>query len=104
ITVSMTMAGTAQAILAVGATPRFVDVDPANWVMDATKAEEAIGPKTRAILPVHLYGHAAPIVALREIADRHGLVLLEDCAQAHGARIDEGPLGSFGDAAAFSFY
>ncbi len=104
ITVSLTMAGTAQAIIAAGAMPRFVDVDPVSRVMDADQAEAAIGPRTRAILPVHLYGHAAPVVALREIADRHGLVLVEDCAQAHGASLADGPLGSFGHAAAYSFY
>jgi dTDP-3-amino-3,4,6-trideoxy-alpha-D-glucose transaminase len=104
ITVAMTMAGTAQAIVATGATPCFVDIDPVNWVMDAAQAEAAVGPRTRAILPVHLYGGAAPVVQLRRVADRHGLALVEDCAQAHGAWIAEGQLGSFGHAAAFSFY
>lgn len=104
ITVSMTTTATAQAILMADAVPRFVDVDPKTWVMDAGKVEASIGPRTRAILPVHLYGHAAPVVALRALADRHGLALVEDCAHAHGARTTEGRLGSFGDAAAFSFY
>lgn len=104
VTVSMTTAATAQAIVIAGAVPRFVDIDPNTWVMDAGRAEAAIGPKTRAILPVHLYGHAAPVVALRALADKHGLALVEDCAHAHGAHIAEGMLGGFGDAAAFSFY
>lgn len=104
ITVSLTAAGTGQAIVMAGATPRFVDVDPVNWVMDAEKVAAAIGPKTSAILPVHLYGQAAPVVALRQLADQFGLALVEDCAHAHGARIAEGMLGRFGDAAAFSFY
>ena len=104
LTVSLTAAATAQAILLVGAVPRFVDVDPLTWVIDIAQLEAMIGPRTRAILPVHLHGYPAPAPALRRLADRHGLALLEDCAQAHGARLPEGRLGSFGDAACFSFY
>ena len=87
ITVAMTMAGTAQAIIAAGATPRFIDVDPVNWVMDSAQVEGAVGPRTRAILPVHLYGTAAPAVQLRQLADRHGLVLIEIAhRRGHGSQ------------------
>src|SRR5262249_45284509 len=82
----------------------FVDVDPDTLLLDATRVEEAILPgKTRAIMPVHLFGQPADMTALRAIAVRHGLKIVEDAAQAHGAVWESGPVGSRGDAAGFSF-
>lgn len=82
----------------------FVDVDPKTLLLDPRRVEEAIVPgKTRAILPVHLFGQPADMTALQDIARRHGLRIIEDAAQAHGAAWDSGPVGSLGDAAAFSF-
>jgi dTDP-4-amino-4,6-dideoxygalactose transaminase len=82
----------------------FVDVDPRTLLLDPTRVEEAIIPgKTRAIMPVHLFGQPADMTALRAIAQRHGLKILEDAAQAHGAVWESGPVGSLGDAAGFSF-
>ena len=104
ITVALTAAGTAHAILHAGAEPRFVDVDDDTWVMDPIAAEAAITPRTKAILAVHLYGRPAPAEDLRAIADRRGLFLVEDCAQAHGATLNNRPVGSFGHVGAFSFY
>ncbi|MEA1833506.1 DegT/DnrJ/EryC1/StrS family aminotransferase [Methylobacterium durans] len=101
---ALTFAGTAQAILQCGALPRLVDVDPVTRCIDPAAAAAAIGPRTAAILPVHLFGHPADMPALMGIAERHGLAVVEDCAQSHGAHLDGMPLGSFGHAAAFSFY
>jgi dTDP-4-amino-4,6-dideoxygalactose transaminase len=82
----------------------FVDVDPNTLLLDSARVEEAIVPgKTRAIMPVHLFGQPADMTALRAIAERHGLKLIEDAAQAHGAVWESGPVGSLGDAAGFSF-
>ena len=104
ITVAMTFAATALAIEAVGAKPVFVDVDPATRCMDPAALAAAIGPATAAIIPVHLHGHPAPMPAIGAIAARHGLAVIEDCAQAHGATLDGRRVGTFGQAAAFSFY
>ncbi len=104
ITVSNTAAPTVLAIDAVGATPVFVDVREADYLMDTDQLEAAVGPRTTALLPVHLYGQCVDTAAVRAVADRHGLAVLEDCAQAHGARRHGQPAGTFGDAAAFSFY
>lgn len=87
-----------------GATPVPVDVEQASANLDPTLVEAAIGPRTRAIVAVHLYGRPAAMDALRSIADAHGLRLVEDAAQAHGATLGGRPCGSLGDAAAFSFY
>ena len=92
------------AVTAVGATPVPVDVDPSTYVMDPGSAAAAVTSRSRVILPVHLYGHPAPMDALRDLATRHGLRILEDAAQAHGASIDGRRAGALGDAAAFSFY
>ncbi len=92
------------AVSAAGATPVPVDVDPSTHLIDVDAAASAIGPRTAAIVPVDLYGHPADHVALRALADRHGLWLLDDAAQAHGATLDGRPVGSFADAAAWSFY
>jgi dTDP-3-amino-3,4,6-trideoxy-alpha-D-glucose transaminase len=106
ITVSMTAAGTGMGILQTGAEPRFVDVDPATRCIAPDAIEAAIGPRTAAIVPVHLHGHPADMPSVMSIAERHELAVVEDCAQAHGAI--EGTTGrragSFGRAAAFSFY
>jgi aminotransferase EvaB len=104
ITVSNTAAPTVLAIDAAGATPVFVDVHPDTYLMDVDQVVAAITPRTKCLLPVHLYGQCVDMAPLRAIADEHGLVLLEDCAQAHGARHHGEIAGSMGAAAAFSFY
>jgi len=104
ITTAHSWISTSWAISYVGATPVFVDIDPDSYCIDPALVEAAITPRTKAILPVHLYGQAADIVQLRRIADDHALVLVEDAAQAHGAEFDGQRVGSFGDSACFSFY
>jgi len=104
ITVAHTFAATVEAILHVGGQPVFVDVDPNTYTMDPSQVEAAITPRTRAIIPVHLYGQCADMDAIGAMARRHGLVVIEDAAQAHGARVGERRAGSFGDLACFSFY
>ncbi|MDG4859713.1 DegT/DnrJ/EryC1/StrS family aminotransferase [Streptomyces sp. T-3] len=104
ITVSNTAAPTVIAIDGAGATPVFVDVRDEDYLMDVAQVEAAITSRTRCLLPVHLYGQSVELAPLRTLADRHGLVLLEDCAQAHGARHHGRLTGTAGDAAAFSFY
>jgi aminotransferase EvaB len=104
ITVSNTAAPTVLAIDGAGATPVFVDVRDEDYLMDVEKVEAAITSRTTCIVPVHLYGQCVDMAALREIADRHGLKILEDCAQAHGSRHHGRLAGTMGDAAAFSFY
>ena len=101
---ALTFAATAQAILHCGASPRFVDVDPATRCIDARAAAAAITARTAAIMPVHLFGHPADMAALTKLARRHGLALVQDAAQAHGATLDGRGLGGLGDAAAYSFY
>lgn len=104
ITVSNTAAPTVIAIDAAGAVPVFVDVDPNTYLMDVSQVESAITPKTRCLLPVHLYGQCVEMAPLERLAARHDLAILEDCAQSHGARHRGRIVGSIGDAAAFSFY
>ena len=104
ITVSMTFLATAAAVAYIGARPVFVDVDMQTYTMDASQIEAAITEKTKAILPVHLYGQAADMDPIMEIARRHNLVVIEDACQAHGGRYKDRPLGSIGDLACFSFY
>lgn len=104
ITVSHTFIATVEAILLVGATPVFVDVDPHTCLMEVSQVESKITPRTKAILPVHLYGQTVDMDPLRAIASRHGLFLIEDACQAHGAMYKGQRAGSLGDAAAFSFY
>jgi dTDP-3-amino-3,4,6-trideoxy-alpha-D-glucose transaminase len=87
-----------------GAVPVLADVDPQTYTLDPEEVERRITPRTRAILPVHLYGQPADLTALSRLAEDRGLLLVEDCAQSHGARWDGRPAGSFGAAAAFSFY
>ncbi len=104
ITVSHTFIATAEAILLAGARPVFVDIDPLTFTMDPSQIEAQITPRTRAILPVHLYGQCADMDAIMEIAQRHGLVVIEDACQAHGADYKGRKAGSIGTLAAFSFY
>ena len=104
ITVSHTFGATVEAILQAGAQPVFVDVDPATYTMEPSQIEAAVTPRTRAILPVHLYGQCADMEAINAVAARHGLVVIEDAAQAHGAGVGDKPAGSMGDVACFSFY
>lgn len=104
ITVPNTFIATAEAIILAGATPVFVDIDPQTYLMDLDQIEEKITPRTRAILPVHLYGQLVDMGRVRQIADRHGLKVVEDACQAHGARFNGFPAGHFGDAVAYSFY
>jgi dTDP-4-amino-4,6-dideoxygalactose transaminase len=104
ITVGMTFIATAWAISYVGAKPVFVDIDPERRTMCPTKLEAAITPRTKAIIPVHLYGMPADMDRINTIADRHGLSIIEDAAQAHGARYRGKRVGQFGQLACFSFY
>jgi dTDP-4-amino-4,6-dideoxygalactose transaminase len=104
ITVGLTAVATVTAIERAGARPVLVDICPDTYTMDPDAAAAAVGPRTRAIVPVHLYGHPADLTGLSALALRHGLLLLEDCAQAHGARWDGLPVGRFGRLGAFSFY
>jgi len=101
---SYTWISTASAVTRVGATPVFVDVDPTYYTLDPTKISEKISGKTRAIIPVHFYGLPANMQEILSISKSHGLFVLEDCAQAHGAEIDGQKVGTFGDIATFSFY
>ncbi|MCA1613265.1 MAG: DegT/DnrJ/EryC1/StrS family aminotransferase [Acidobacteria bacterium] len=101
---TLTFVATANAVTYCGARPVFVDSEPATWNLDPALVEAKITPRTRGIIAVHLYGHPADVDALREIADRRGLFLVEDAAEAHGATYKGRPAGSLGRAAAFSFY
>ncbi len=104
VTASHTFIATAEAIERAGYVPRLVDIDPATCLMDLTALEEAIGPVTRAIVPVHLYGQMVDMPRVMEIAAAHGLAVVEDAAQAHAAAFDgQGP-GALSDGASFSFY
>jgi len=104
ITVSHTAVATAAAIEMAGASPVFADVKEKNYCIDKHSVEQHLTPRTRAIIAVHLYGHPADLDSLRVLANKHSLYLIEDCAQAHGARYKGKRVGTFGDAASFSFY
>ena len=104
ITVPFTFVATVSAIVYTGATPVFVDVDPEYLTMDPARLEAAITPRTKAIVPVHLYGQPADMDPIVAIARRHGLVVVEDAAQSHGADYHRRRCGTLGDIAAFSFY
>ena len=104
ITVPFTFVATVSAICYTGATPVFVDIDPRTFTMDVTKIEAAITARTKAILPVHLYGQPADMDPILEIARRRGLIVIEDAAQAHGAEYKGRRAGSMGDMGCFSFY
>ncbi len=104
ITVAHTAVATVCAIERAGAKPVLVDIDPDTYALSPAAAEVAITPRTRALLPVHIYGQPADLTALRALADKHHLLLIEDCAQAHGARDHDRIVGTVGDLASFSFY
>jgi len=104
ITVANAGAPPVAAIRAVGARPRFVDVRPDTLLMDCSQVDNAITDATRALLPVHLYGQAVELDPLLRISREHGLPVIEDCAQAHGATVRGVPVGGFGDVGCFSFY
>ncbi len=104
ITAANTFIATAEAIVAVGAAPVFVDVDPLHFNMTPEGFSAAITPRTKAVIPVHLYGQTAPIAEIVDIAKRRSIKVIEDAAQAHGAEYNGRRAGSWGDAATFSFY
>ena len=104
ITVSHTFVATAEAITAVGARPVFIDIDPVSYTMDPTLLEPAITNRTRAIIPVHLYGQAADMDPILKVAARHGIPVIEDACQAHGALYKGRKAGSLATAGCFSFY
>ena len=104
LTVSHTAVATTVAISSTGATPVFVDIDPHTYTMDCTDLERRITPRSKAIVPVHLYGHPADMDRILSLAERHGLVVVEDAAQAHGAAYRGRHCGTLGAAGAFSFY
>ena len=104
ITVSNTFIATIEAIAMVGATPVFVDIDPETYLMDWRQMEHVLTPRTRAVLPVHLYGHPAEMKPIQDFARTHGLRVIEDASQAHGATYLGQRVGSFGDIACFSLY
>lgn len=101
---SFSFAATANAVSLTGATPVFVDIETDYFSIDPAAVEAAITPRTRAIMPVHLYGHPSDLVALKAIAERHDLQIYEDAAQAHAASVDGIPVGAWGVAGSFSFY
>src|SRR6478672_7983544 len=104
VTVSMSFIATAWAISYVGATPVFVDIDPARRTLNPDNLEAAITSRTKAIIPVHLYGMPAEMDRITAIAERHGVPVIEDAAQAHGAKYRDRRVGQFGQIACFSFY
>jgi perosamine synthetase len=101
---SFTFAATANAVAIAGATPVFADIEPLFFCIDPSAVESLITPRTKAVMPVHLYGHPAALRELSAICVRHGLLLLEDAAQAHAASLDGKPVGTWGAAGSFSFY
>ena len=104
ITVSNTFIATVEAIAMVGATPVFVDIDPKTYLMDWCQLDSVLTPRTRAVLPVHLYGHAAEMQPIMDFARTHGLRVIEDASQAHGAAYQGQRVGSIGDVGCFSLY
>jgi dTDP-4-amino-4,6-dideoxygalactose transaminase len=104
ITVAHTAVATVAAVELSGAAPRLVDIDPNSFTLDPALLAAAVTPRTRAIIPVHLYGRPADAAPILAFARERGLLVIEDCAQAHGARYGGRTVGSLGDAAAFSFY
>lgn len=104
ITVSHTAVATVAAIELCGATPVLVDVDPKSYCLNPGLLEASVSEKTRAILPVHLYGHPADMLTIMRFAKEHSLFVIEDCAQAHGTSLNGHMVGGFGDISCFSFY
>lgn len=101
---SFTFAATANSVALTGATPVFADIEPETFTLDPAAVEAAITPRTKGIMPVHLYGHPARLRELAAIAQKHGIQLYEDAAQAHGASLDGKQVGTWGDFAMFSLY
>ncbi|MFK4729872.1 DegT/DnrJ/EryC1/StrS family aminotransferase [Agromyces mediolanus] len=101
---SFTFAATANSVALTGATPVFADIEPAQFTLDPAAVEAAVTERTAAIMPVHLYGHPAHMTELQAVADRHGLAIFEDAAQAHGASLGGRKVGTFGRFAMFSLY
>jgi perosamine synthetase len=99
-----TFAASANAVIHAGARPVFVDVDPDTWCLSVESIEKAITARTRAVMPVHVFGRPAPMTEIRALANERGLFVIEDCAEAHGALYDGRPVGSFSDVACFSFF
>jgi aminotransferase EvaB len=104
ITVANTAVPTVSAIVQSGATPRFVDIDPTTYLMDVSLVERAITPRTKCVLPVHLYGQCVDMIALRSLLKGKGIQIIEDCSQSHGASQHGAMAGSMSDLAVFSFY
>jgi dTDP-4-amino-4,6-dideoxygalactose transaminase len=104
ITPSHTATATVSAIVICGATPVFVDIDPNSFTIDPTRVRDAVTSRTRAIVAVHIYGNPCQMDALQQIADQQGILLIEDCAQAHGAEWHGRKIGTFGAIGCFSFY
>jgi len=104
VTTANTAIPTVAAIVSAGGTPRFVDIDPATYLMDVSTLEAVVTPRTRCIVPVHLFGQCVDMDAVAAVASRHGISVLEDCAQCTGARYRGRPAGSMSRLAAFSFY
>lgn len=101
---TFTIISCALAVIRAGAVPVLVDSDSRYWCMDVCQVEDKITPRTRAIMPVHMYGHPVDMDPLLELADRHGLVIIEDAAEAHGAEYKGRKAGGIGDLSCFSFY
>ena len=104
ITVAHTAVATVSDVELTGATPVLVDINAATYTIAPAQIEQALTPRTKVILPVHLYGLPADLDPILSLARQHRLIVLEDCAQAHGARYRGSPVGAWGDVAAFSFY
>ena len=101
---SFTFAATANSVALTGATPVFADIDPDSFCLDPASVEERITDRTKAVMPVHLYGHPADMAGFADLTARHGVAVFEDAAQAHGASLDGTPVGAFGQFAMFSLY
>ncbi|MBY0227250.1 MAG: DegT/DnrJ/EryC1/StrS family aminotransferase [Hyphomicrobium sp.] len=99
-----TFAGSANAVIHAGARPVLVDVDPDTWCITPEAIRAAITPRTRAVMPVHVFGRAAPMEEISDVAHEHGLFVIEDCAEAHGASYNGRPVGSFSHVSSFSFF
>ena len=99
-----TLIVSANTVIQAGARPVLADVDPRTWCLDPARLEEKITPRTRAVMPVHMYGHPCDMPAIVKIARRHRLAVIEDCAEAHGAELGGRKVGSFGETGCFSFY
>lgn len=101
---ALTFVASANTVAYTGATPIFADVDPESWTIDPTSVAQLITPRTKAIMPVHIYGHPADMPGLQVLANAHNICLVEDAAEAHGAQVGECRTGALGTAAAFSFF